>query len=197
MSTSPRARARPSIDSASTGSTMPGNSVTMSMRIRVLLQVEQPVGRPDDDPAAGQVDLDHDLGYRRDEALARPVGDHPQIVGRRMLDARHPADVAPVFREDPASFHLPRIEAARRQRQRLVLGPRDLTDDHEPGAHLYGEAMSGHSRAGSPVVSYFGAGTGTFAISFRTVFDGWAPFLIHASTFARSIATVGGSVSGL
>jgi hypothetical protein len=42
-----------------------------------------------------------------------------------------------------------------------------------------------------------GAVAGAFAISLRTVFDGWAPFLIHASTFARSIDTVGGSVSGL
>jgi len=42
-----------------------------------------------------------------------------------------------------------------------------------------------------------GALTGAFAMSLRTVFDGCAPFLIHASTFARSIDTVGGSVSGL
>ena len=57
--------------------------------------------------------------------------------------------------------------------------------------------MTGPSSSRLFVVSYFAAGTGTFAISFRTVFDGWAPFLIHASIFARSSATVGGSVSGL
>src|SRR2546430_16653679 len=37
----------------------------------------------------------------------------------------------------------------------------------------------------------------TFARSRRTVFEGWAPLAIHAWTFARSIFTVGGSVSGL
>jgi hypothetical protein len=37
---------------------------------------------------------------------------------------------------------------------------------------------------------------GAFAISLRTVLDGWAPW-IHASTFARSIDTVGGWASGL
>src|SRR5438093_12746132 len=107
MSTSPRARARPSIDSASTGSTMPGNSVTMSMRIRVPLQVEQPVGRPDDDPAAGQVDLDHDLGYRRDEALAGTVGDHPPLVGLRMLAAPPPAGRSHATLDGHTTIHTP------------------------------------------------------------------------------------------
>src|SRR5262249_42526677 len=107
MSTSPRARARPSIDSASTGSTIPGNRVTMAMRIGVRLQVEQPVRGPDDDTAGGQIDLDHDLGHRRNEALALAVGDHPQIVRRRLLDARHPPHVASIFRSDAASFELP------------------------------------------------------------------------------------------
>src|SRR5262245_7645068 len=112
MSTSPRARARPSIDSASTGSTIPGNSVTMSMRIGVRLQVEQPVRWPDDDAAGGQIDLDHDLGHRGNEPLALAVSDHPQIVRRRLLDARHPPHVAPVLRRDSASFELPRVETA-------------------------------------------------------------------------------------
>ena len=37
----------------------------------------------------------------------------------------------------------------------------------------------------------------TLAISFFTVFDGWAPLAIHAWAFIRSIFTVGGEVSGL
>jgi hypothetical protein len=62
-------------------------------------------------------------------------------------------------------------------------------------------------RTTRPVPSYFFAGAlagmvagavaGAFAISLRTVFEGCAPFLIHASTFTRSIDTVGGSVIGL
>ena len=62
------------------------------------------------------------------------------------------------------------------------------------------QAMSAALGPGRPRGLYFAAGTagtGAFAISFRTVFDGCAPLLIHASTFARSICTVGGSVSGL
>src|SRR5207249_3950935 len=59
MSTSPRARARPSIDASSTGSTMPGNSVTTSIRIP-RLQIEQPRGRADHHPARREIDLAHD-----------------------------------------------------------------------------------------------------------------------------------------
>src|SRR5437879_5063855 len=134
MSTSPRARARPSIDAPSTGSTMPGKSVTMSIRIPYL-QVEQALGRADHHPARLEVDLAHDL---RDPVRA---------VRRR----RH-ADLA----GEP-------------------VGRRDRADHDEALAH-----------------SAF-----TFARSFRTVFEGWAPLAIHAWTFARSIFTVGGCVSGL
>jgi hypothetical protein len=70
-----------------------------------------------------------------------------------------------------------------------AVGPRDLADDHETLAHRGRYFFAG----ALAVVVVFGA----FAISFRTVFDGWAPFLIHSSTFARSIDTVGGWVSGL
>jgi hypothetical protein len=68
------------------------------------------------------------------------------------------------------------------------VGPRDLADHHQPLAH-----RGGYFFAGALAIVVFGA----FAISLRTVFDGWAPFLIHSSTFARSIDTVGGWVSGL
>lgn len=57
--------------------------------------------------------------------------------------------------------------------------------------------MTSYFFAGALTGMVAGAVAGAFAISLRTVFDGWAPFLIHASTFARSIDTVGGSVSGL
>src|SRR5258705_116880 len=67
--------------------------------------------------------------------------------------------------------------------------PRDLADHHETRAHRGLYFFSG----ALAIAVVFGA----FAISLRTVFDGWAPFLIHASTFARSIDTVGGWVSGL
>jgi hypothetical protein len=74
-----------------------------------------------------------------------------------------------------------------------AVGPRDLADHHETLAHrgryFFAGALAG---AGVGAVVF-----GAFAISFRTVFDGWAPFLIHSSTFARSIDTVGGWVSGL
>lgn len=57
--------------------------------------------------------------------------------------------------------------------------------------------MTPYFFAGALTGMVAGAVAGAFKISLRTVFDGWAPFLIHASTFARSIDTVGGSVSGL
>jgi hypothetical protein len=69
-----------------------------------------------------------------------------------------------------------------------AVGPDDLADHHETLAHRARYVFSG-----ALAIVVFGA----FAISLRTVFDGWAPFLIHSSTFARSIDTVGGSVSGL
>jgi hypothetical protein len=69
-----------------------------------------------------------------------------------------------------------------------AVGAGDLADHHETLAH---RGLYFFSGVLAIVLS------GAFAISLRTVFDGWAPFLIHASTFARSIDTVGGSVSGL
>src|SRR2546422_2707799 len=86
MSTSPRARARPSIDAPSTGSTMPGKSVTMSIRIPYL-QVEQALGRADHHPARLEVDLAHDLRDRRDQVLTRLVCHDPEVLRRRPLDA--------------------------------------------------------------------------------------------------------------
>ena len=43
----------------------------------------------------------------------------------------------------------------------------------------------------------YAVGLGDSAISLRTVLDGCAPLLIHASAFARSMLTCGGSVTGL
>ena len=57
--------------------------------------------------------------------------------------------------------------------------------------------MPSYFFAGALAGMVAGAVAGAFAISLRTVFEGCAPFLIHASTFTRSIDTVGGSVSGL
>ena len=70
-----------------------------------------------------------------------------------------------------------------------TVGSRDLADHHETLPHRERYFFAGALAV--VVVS------GAFAISLRTVFEGWAPFLIQASTFARSIDTVGGSVSGL
>src|SRR2546426_120309 len=97
MSTSPRVRARPSIDAPSTGSTMPGNSVTTSIRIEAL-QVEQPLGRPDDHAARREVDLAHDLGNRWDQMLPRVVAHDPEVLRRRPLDAGHPPDPRRIVR---------------------------------------------------------------------------------------------------
>src|SRR5215470_19851754 len=121
MSTSPRACARPSIDSASTGATMPGKSVTMSMRTTRPLQLEQAVGRPDHHTARRHVDLEHDLGDRRDQTLAGAVAHHPQVLRGRLLDTDHAPDVSAVLRRYAAALELPRIELALRQRQRLGL----------------------------------------------------------------------------
>src|SRR2546425_780138 len=68
MSTSPRARARPSIDVASAGSTIAGNSVTMSIRISEL---QETLGRLDHDPPRLQIHVAHDLGHRGHQVLAR------------------------------------------------------------------------------------------------------------------------------
>src|SRR6185295_10360691 len=96
MSTSPRVWARPSIDSAITGVTIPGNKVTMSMRMRRVLQLQQAVRRPDDDAARRHVDLEHDLRDRRDQVLARAIAHDPQVLGRGLLDAGYSPDLAPV-----------------------------------------------------------------------------------------------------
>src|SRR5438552_6241642 len=118
MSTSPRVRARPSIDAPSTGSTMPGNSVTTSIRIEAL-QVEQPLGRPDDHAARREVDLAHDLGNRWDQMLPRVVAHDPEVLRRRPLDAGHPPDLPPVLREHAAALELPGVEAPDRKSTRL------------------------------------------------------------------------------
>src|SRR6185369_16749426 len=109
MSTSPRARARPSIDSETAGSTIPGNSVTMSMRIRgsfcvraaiwpppppfarsgpappcrssMSLELEQSLRRPDHHAARLDVDVDHDLRHHRDQVLALGAAHDPEVVG--------------------------------------------------------------------------------------------------------------------
>src|SRR3989442_9312393 len=124
MSTSPRARARPITDSASAGSTRAGKSVTMSMRMAYRLQVEEALGRPDDDPAGGQIHVEHDLRHGRDEMLARAVLDDPEVLRRRRLDARHAADLGSVLRHHPAAFELPGVEAPGPGRQRLGLRDR-------------------------------------------------------------------------
>src|SRR5437773_1078660 len=165
MSTSPRARARPSIDAPSTGSTMPGKSVTMSIRIPYL-QVEQALGRADHHPARLEVDLAHDL---RDRRALSPHGGNPVLLAP--IARRVPQQALPQAREP---FRMVR----HRRHADLAgepVGPRDRADHDEALAH-----------------SAF-----TFARSFRTVFEGWAPLAIHAWTFARSIFTVGGCVSGL
>src|SRR5437016_14069486 len=92
MSTSPRARARPSIDAPSTGSTMPGKSVTMSIRIPYL-QVEQALGRADHHPACLEVDLAHDLRDRRDQVLTRLGRHDPELLPRPPLHPGHPPDL--------------------------------------------------------------------------------------------------------
>src|SRR5262249_17228896 len=103
MSTSPRVRARPSIDVTSAGSTMPGNSVTMSIRMfrAPLLQVQQPVGRPDHDSPAVEIHIANDLGHRRDQMLARAVTDHPKILCRSRLHSQDATDLPTVL---PAPF---------------------------------------------------------------------------------------------
>src|SRR5207247_464274 len=80
------------------GSTMPGNSVTTSIRIP-RLQIEQPRGRADHHPARREIDLAHDLRDRRDQMLPRVVPHDPQVLRRRPLDAGHPPDLPPVLRE--------------------------------------------------------------------------------------------------
>src|SRR5713226_3535196 len=99
MSTRPRARARPIIDSDSAGSTIPGNSVTMSRRMRVagsLSEVQQAVGGTDHHAPRGDVDVEHDLGYRGDQVLASLPGHHPQILRPGVLDAGDAPDVPAV-----------------------------------------------------------------------------------------------------
>src|SRR5258706_6424776 len=123
MSTSPRARARPRIDSETVGSTIPGHSVTMSMRI--ALQLEQSLRRPDDDPARVDVHLHHDLGDGRDQVLAPGAAHDPEIVSRRRLDAAHLADRAPVVRHHAAPYELPRVHVTGWPRQRPPTGQRD------------------------------------------------------------------------
>src|SRR2546428_786726 len=245
MSTSPRARARPSIDAPSTGSTMPGKSVTMSIRIPYL-QVEQALGRADHHPARLQVDLARDLGDRRDQVLTRLVRHDPEVLRRRPLDAGHPPDLPPVLRHHAAPLELPGVEVPRRERQGVVLRQRHEAS-HERGRGLGGVApLEGHQdrralspHGGNPVLlapiarrvpqqalpqapepfrmvrhrrhadlagepvsprdradhdEALAHSAFTFARSFRTVFEGWAPLAIHAWTFARSIFTVGGCV---
>ena len=68
---------------------------------RLALQLEQSLRRPDHDPPRLDVDLDHDLGHRRDQMLAPGATHHPQVVGRRRLDAAHLADGAAVLGRPP------------------------------------------------------------------------------------------------
>src|SRR2546422_352610 len=122
MSTSPRVRARPSIDAPSTGSTMPGNSVTTSIRIEAL-QVEQPLGRPDDHAARREVDLAHDL-----RALPPRAGD---AVPLALVVRRVPQHALP---------HPPEPLRIVRHRRHADLsgepvGPGDRADHDEAIAH--------------------------------------------------------------
>jgi len=55
------------------------------------------------------------------------------------------------------------------------------------------QAAVDQTKADALAIVVFGA----FAISLRTLLDGCVPFLNHSGTLARSIDTVGGSVSGL
>src|SRR3990172_6416868 len=120
MSTSPRARARPSIETASTGSTISGNSVTMSMRIGSELQ--QALRGPDHDPARREVHVQHDLAHGGDQVLAPLARDDPAVLRAPALDAGHAPPLAAVLRQHTAARELPRVELAPRERQRLRLG---------------------------------------------------------------------------
>src|SRR5438874_2258156 len=132
MSTRPRVRARPSIDAPSTGSTIPGNSVTMSIRTPHL-QVEQPLGRADHHPACREIDLAHDLRDRGDEMLPRLVRHDPEVLRRRPLDAGHAPDLPPVFGHHAAPFELPGVEAARPPALRALRRPRHGAPPRAPG----------------------------------------------------------------
>src|SRR5438046_8197621 len=115
MSTMPCVRARPIIDSARAGSTMPGNSVTMSMRIGRLIawsELQQALRRPDHHSASRQVDLPHDLGHGRNQPLATAVADDPPILRGPLLDPGHATDITPIVRQHPAALELPRIESS-------------------------------------------------------------------------------------
>src|SRR2546425_3544008 len=111
MSTRPRCRARPSIEAPSTGSTISGNRVTMWIRISGCpaggLQAEQAGRRPDHVPPGRHVDVDHDLGDRRDQMLALGALHDPQVLAGARLDPRDVTDVATVFRGHPGAFELP------------------------------------------------------------------------------------------
>src|SRR3972149_6014138 len=226
MSTSPRARARPSIETASTGSTISGNSVTMSMRILRLSLASDGGGpaprrpaappappAPANPPRGGahpRAPPRAARGSRREEAPGRerqrprlrqrhePADQRARVLRRGAALDRHQHRVAlPARRGDPVPLPaIPRrvpqhalghaLEALRMVGERphaelpaQAVRPRDLADPGEALRH---------------VPAYFAR---VFARSFRTVFDGCAPFLIHASAFARSIDTVGGWVRGL
>src|SRR5207245_837880 len=106
MSTSPRARARPSIDVASAGSTIAGNSVTMSIRISEL---QEPLARLDHDPPRRRHPARLAAITRRvpQHALAQgleplgPIGEgrDPHLAGEPV----RPADLAD--RDEPALCH--------------------------------------------------------------------------------------------
>src|SRR3989449_8826024 len=126
MSTRPRARARPSIDVASAGSTIAGNSVTMSMRMVTMpLELQQPLRGPDHDPPRLQIHVAHDVGHRGYEVLARPLADHPEILRRPRLDSQDSPHLASVLRQHAAALELPGVEVSLGRRQRVRLGHRE------------------------------------------------------------------------
>src|SRR5437867_12769106 len=137
MSTSPRARARPSIEVASAGSTIAGNSVTMSIRISEL---QETLGRLDHDPPRLQIHVAHDLGHCGHQVLARPVADDPQVLRRRRLYAQHATHLTPVLRQHAAALaatgrSVPRAAAApppRGPRAAVPSGPPPLPASRTP-----------------------------------------------------------------
>src|SRR2546430_13684860 len=107
MSTRPRVRARPIIDSDSAGSTIPGNKVTMSMRMSVGgpgSEIQQAVGGADDHAAGGDVDVEHDVRHCGDEVLAPVAGHHPQVLRAAVLDPGDAADQPAVLGGDAGAL---------------------------------------------------------------------------------------------
>src|SRR3972149_6633148 len=144
MSTRPRARARPSIETASTGSTISGNRVTMSMRILRLSPASDggvPAPPPPAAPPAGPAPA--------------PPAPRARVLRRgAALDRHQPRVALPARRGDPVPLPaIPRrvpqhalghaLEALRMVGERPHAGvpaqavrPRDLADHDEALRHV-------------------------------------------------------------